>query len=95
MADLAMSEQERRIPLMDWDNENLGKAVKAAATLLYENECPDKLPGLTKLNVTTCALTLIAETAKQDCDIMEIIIKGASKRGVNLGDWKVVVERIY
>jgi hypothetical protein len=94
MADLVMTEQERRIPIMDWDDESLGRAVKAAAAVLYEKDDPATMPGIGNLNVTACGVTLIGEAIAAGSDETTVVIRGASKRGVIIGDWEITIKRM-
>jgi len=88
-----MTDEERRIPIMQWDDESLGRAVKAAAAVLYEKDDPATMPGIGNLNVTACGVTLIGEAIAANSAETTVVIRGASRRGVMLGDWEITIKR--
>jgi len=94
MAKIEMTEEERRIPIMSWDDESLGRAVKAVASVLYEKDDPATMPGIGNLNITACGVTLIGEAIAANSDETTVVIRGATKRGVPLGDWEITIKRM-
>ena len=94
MAKLEMTEEECRIPIMSWDDESLGRAVKAAAAVLYKKDDPATMPGFFDLNITACGVTLIGEAIAAGSDEVSFAIEGATKRGIPLGDWEITIKRM-
>jgi len=94
MAKLVMSKEEKQKPLLEWDNESLGKMVKAASLVLYGKEDPKGMIGVGDLNITACGVTLIAEAIANGSDELSLVIEGASKKGVPLGNWRILVTQL-
>lgn len=89
-----MTEEEKKLPLIQWDDDSLGKMVKAASLVLYEKNDPKTMPGIGNLNVTACGVTLIAEAIANNSEETTIVLRGATKKGEPLGDWKIVITPI-
>jgi hypothetical protein len=94
MAELVLSEQERRTPFLLWDDENLGRAVKAAAMVNLEGSDPDKMPGYTKVTLNACCVPLIAAAVSAGSNESTVTIRGAVDGDSHFGDWEVIVRRI-
>lgn len=52
------------------------------------------MPGIGNLNVMACGVTLIGEAIAANSDETTVVIRGASKRGQMLGDWKITIKRM-
>ena len=93
MAELLMSEKERRTPFLSWDDANLGRAVKAAALVKLEGDDPDTMPGYTKLTLNACCIPLIAAAVTAKSDESVVTIEGAVDGDRHFGDWEVIIRR--
>lgn len=88
MSKLVLTEEERKsATFLEWDDEALGKAVKAIALI-----CNDDY-GKDALKVTGAAVFLVAEAVRNKANLMTLDVKGASEGEQQFGDWKIVVER--
>ena len=93
MAELLMSEQERKTPFLEWDDANLGRAVKAAALVKLEGEDPSTMPGYTKVTLNACCVPLIAAAVAANSKESVVTIEGAVDGDRHFGDWEVIVRR--
>ena len=91
MAELVMTEQERRTPFLQWDDENLGRAVKAAALTRLEgdDDLERKIPGFTHMSLSACCIPLIAAAVAANSNESLVNINGAE----NFGDWEITIRR--
>lgn len=89
MAELNMTEEERRTPFIEWDNESLGKAVKRMALIFAEDR-----QGERSLTVTGAAVFLISEAVRNNSIEMIIELENAQEGEKNLGNWKIKFERL-
>lgn len=94
MAELIMTEEERRIPITSWDDESLGRVIKGASLILYEQGDPPKVPGFAKVNALAAGSALINEAVINNSDETTVEIRGLTRDNVSLGDWKIVISRL-
>jgi hypothetical protein len=94
MAELIMTDAEQKMPFLQWDDANLGRAVKGAALVNFEKSDPSHMPGFSHVSLTSCCVPLIAAAAAADSDESTVTILGATDDGNDLGDWEIIVRRI-
>ena len=93
MAELLMSEKERRTPFLSWDDANLGRAVKAAALVKLDGIDPEAIPGYTHVSLNACCIPLIAAAVAAKSDESVVTIEGAFEGDRHFGDWEVIIRR--
>lgn len=94
MAELLMNETERKTPFMQWNDADLGKAVKGAALINFEKDDPSTMPGFTHVSLTSCCVPLIAAAAAVNSDESTVTIRGAKDGNDSFGDWEIIVRRL-
>ena len=90
MATLTLSEKEKNLPFVDFDDDSLGRATKAVALILSDSE------GKKAVKFTGAATFLISHLLDKDDSVEQgtLTVEGLSLRGQPLGDWEIVATRI-
>lgn len=94
MAELIMTEEERRLPFTEWDDANLGRAIKAISLIKLEGKDPEKMLGYTHVTLVACCVPLISAAVAANSDESVVTIRGATNKDKHFGDWEIVVRRI-
>lgn len=93
MAELILTEEEKKLPsYLDWDDETLGKAVRAAMALIA-HEGKDETGG-TRLGLMSAAFVLIGSCVETNGSTMDITVEGATVRDKTVGDWRVRIDKL-
>ena len=105
MAELILTEEEKKLSFLDWDDASLGRAVKKCASILNSHSENEKIDADGQISVKlTGALAFIVgffseaqpffKESPNDhiCSTFDCV--GLTQGEEFLGDWRVVVERI-
>jgi len=89
MAELILTEDEINAgTYLEWDDETLGRAVKALALELRDTYGQDAL-------WFTMAGHVLIDSARQiNAETTGLTLSGVTVKGEPIGDWRIVVERI-
>lgn len=89
MAELTLTDEEREAPTyLEWDDADLGKAVKKAAADLADQQGKDSLFAL------TAGYILIAVARDTNATTVDLDLKGVTLRGQSHGDWRLTLEQV-
>ena len=78
-------EEEAAASYLDWDNDSIGKLVKAAA-LTRDDPKGDKT-----VRIVACANVLASLVDEAGSDSTVFDIKGLTRQGKPLGDWIITI----
>lgn len=80
-------EMKAEIPILDMTDEELGGAIRKAV-----NGFEDRFGGVMPA-VSACAMFLIQMVYLINADTSTVNENGVTFRGIQIGDWKVTVEK--
>ena len=89
MADLILTEEEKRTPLWtDMDDATLGKLLRKEIYFLYKAS-----EQIERTIIVAAGLLLCGSVAENNAAEMELNFDGLTERDGSIGDWTVIVKR--
>jgi len=80
-------EETRTETYLEWDNANLGKAVKKLAKSISDHHGDDST------TLTACGSLMAAMVGARGAITAKISLDRVTKDGSELGDWEIVIRR--
>jgi hypothetical protein len=94
MAQLILSEEEKKIPFSQWDDETLGKLVKTLGLIFHEKkEDSGKIELNKMIPITSAGVLLVSAAAEANSEETTVSLKGAYKGEQHFGDWEIVIRK--
>lgn len=84
------TEEEQRLPMMEWDDAALGRVVKGCF-VVFSEKSEGVIEDDEQVRIRAAALMLVGYTAKIGAKHGRIELTGVTNRGQGAGDWVVEV----
>lgn len=88
---LILTDEEKALPMMDWDDASLGRAVKACSVVV--SEIAGSLSPTLNVRLRAAALLLLGGCEEINSDVATFTFEDVDRSGVDLGPWEVIVRR--